>query len=618
MPGLCAVIGQPSSAVTPQFEVMLKRLTPFSWFRTFREVRSNEGAALGGVVLDTSRTTGPARSADGRYVLILDGEIYDAADVRQRLLTAGAVVAGTSEADVLLAGWRHGGAKFLATLHGLFNAVIWDRDARELTVLTDRFGLRPLYIATTPGAFVVASEVKAVLAQGGVNTASSEAGVAEFFAFGHFINDVTFFAGIRALPPATCLVFHAADGRVDETRYWQPSVRSNGSAASDHVRALDDHLSAAVQRRSRSGERLGLSLSGGLDARTLLGLMPAGLDLSSVCIGIDGGIDHRGASELARIAGVPHHPYILDGAFLSNFETHLRDMIRLTDGHYLDQGIVMPTLPTYRKLGIDFLLRGHGGELMHMTKAYSFSLDAAALGASETQLSAWLYSHLTAYMLDGVPPDVFAIDVPDLARSSLRKALDRTGPVSAPVDRVWQLFLTTRLHRETALSMHMFGSFATVRMPYIDNDVVDTLLAMPAAMKLGDELQTEILRHRKPAFLDVVNSNTGARMGAGRVERELARFRMRVAAKLGVKGYQPYERLGLWLKQELKPLVERVLLSDQFFDRSVFRADAVRRVVDEHMTSRANHTFLLMSLLIFEMGQQMLCEPESFAAGTRI
>jgi hypothetical protein len=345
--------------------------------------------------------------------------------------------------------------------------------------------------------------------------------------------------------------------------------------------------------------------------------MPPGLNLSSVCIGIDGGIDHRGATELARLAGVPHHPYILDGAFLSGFEKHLRAMIHLTDGHYLDQGIVMPTLPTYRTLGIDFLLRGHGGELMHMTKAYSFSLDDTALRASERELEAWLYQHLSAYMLDGVPPDVFAIDVPGLARRSLREALDRTGGGAAPIDRVWQLFLSARLHRETALSMHMFGSFATIRMPYIDNDVVDTLLAMPATMKLGDELQTEILRHRKPAFLGVVNSNTGARMGAGRVEREVARFRMRVGAKLGLKGYQPYERLGLWLKRELKSLVEGVLLDDRFFARGLFRPDAVKRVVDEHMTNRANHTFLLMSLLIFEMGQQMLSDPGRVAADIR-
>jgi len=211
-----------------------------------------------------------------------------------------------------------------------------------------------------------------------------------------------------------------------------------------------------------------------------------------------------------------------------------------------------------------------------------------------------------------VPLDIFAIDVPDQARASIDEAIKRTSDAASPVDRIWQLFLNARLHRETALSMHKFGCFATIRMPYIDNDVVDTLLSMPARLKLDDELQTDILSHRMPSFLKVVNSNTGARMGAGRVERELAQLRMRVGAKLGLKGYQPYERLGLWLRRELRPFVERVLLGDAFLGRGLFRPDAVKRVIAEHVADSANHTFLLMSLLIFELGQQMLSDPERF------
>jgi len=98
-------------------------------------------------------------------------------------------------------------------------------------------------------------------------------------------------------------------------------------------------------------------------------------------------------------------------------------------------------------------------------------------------------------------------------------------------------------------------------------------------------------------------------MGAGKLEASLATLRMRVSAKLGLKGYQPYERLGLWLRRELRPLVERVVLSDSLLSRGVVRPDAVRRVVNEHMDG-ANRTFLLMSLLIFEMGQQLLDAPE--------
>jgi hypothetical protein len=149
--------------------------------------------------------------------------------------------------------------------------------------------------------------------------------------------------------------------------------------------------------------------------------------------------------------------------------------------------------------------------------------------------------------------------------------------------------------------MHIFGGFATIRQPYLDNDVVDALFSLPAELKLGDELQTGILRRRCPAFLKVTNANTGAPLGASRLVTDLARLRLKVAAKLGLKGYQPYERLGLWLRRELRDLVGRTVTSPQVLDCGLFTADTIKRVVREHTENRANHTFLLMSLLIFAL-----------------
>ena len=416
-----------------------------------------------------------------------------------------------------------------------------------------------------------------MLAVPGIDDRWSDIGAAQFFAFGQFLNDDTFVRGIRAIGPATVATWRTSGEQVREIRYWRPSSRSTNVTPAEAVDRLETALAAAVKRRTGAGERLGLSLSSGLDARTLLALVPAGRNLKSVSIGIGGGIDHRGATALAALAGVPHHCYVLDDAFLGKDEEYLRSMIALTDGHYLDQGIVMPTLPTYRDLGIDVLLRGHGGELLHMRKAYAFSLDDGALESSEADTERWLWSHLTAYMLAGVPRDLFTFDIDDLARASLGKALADSGDIAAPVDRVWHLFLTERLHRETALSMQLFGNFATIRMPFIDNDVVEALLALPARMKMGDELQTTILRHRKPSFLNVVNSNTGAKVGARRIATEVASLRMRVGAKLGLPGYQPYERLGLWLRRELRAFVEQTLLADEFLDCGLVRPDVVTR-----------------------------------------
>jgi len=136
--------------------------------------------------------------------------------------------------------------------------------------------------------------------------------------------------------------------------------------------------------------------------------------------------------------------------------------------------------------------------------------------------------------------------------------------------------------------------------------VIEALFEMPAGMKLGDALQAHILRSRRPAFLDVPNANTGARLGAGRLVTELARLRLRVGARLGWKGYQPYERVGLWLRHELRDFVQSTLGSEEFLDSGLVRPDIARRLVGEHLEGRANHTFLLMSLLVFSLGRAML------------
>jgi asparagine synthase (glutamine-hydrolysing) len=617
MPSISAVVNRDRSSPDADLQRMMGRMQHYRWLKPLVARTGAEGVALGAVVLDHVPDADVVFSAADGSAIVFDGEIYESAGERLRLEREGVTFSTGGCAELVLRGWQRERNAFFTRLSGLFSAAIWDQERQELAVATDRFGLRPTYVAEPPGSCLVASEIKALLVHPGLGRKWSEDGVAEFFAFGYLFNEDTLFQDVRAVPPASCAIHRPADGSYTETRYWVPRpVRTTRSHA-ELVTALETSLSAATSRRADSGDALGLSLSGGLDARTLLGLMPRPVNLTTVSIGIEGSIDHRGASRLAELAGVRHHEYILDDTFLEHFEQHLQSMILLTDGHYLDQGIVMPTLETYRALGIQKLVRGHGGELLHMTKAYAFSLDPSALQASSPALERWLFDHLTAYMLRGVPSDIFAIDVPARARAALKTAYERAAAFDVPIDRVWQLFLTERLHRETALSMHKFGCFATVRLPYLDNEVIDAVLSMPAGMKLDGTLQTEILRRRRPEFLPVVNSNTGARLGAGRLETAVASLRLRVYAKLGVRGYQPYERLGLWLKRELKPMTERVLLGDQFLSRGLVRPDALRRVASQHASGQENHTFLLMSLFIFELGQRMLEDPERFAQQIR-
>lgn len=611
MPGICAIAGLgPQPSLQADIVAMVRRMRHYPWLREAQHVDLAGGVALGSVALDA--TINPRyQTPNGQTVVFLDGEIHDAAAERRRLRENGVAFDGDSDAELILKGWLHSGERFLTGLHGMFSAIVWDARTKALTIVTDRFGLRPVYVAQAGGRLFVASEMKAVLMHPSVNRQWSESGVSQFFAFGHLLNDDTLFSGIRALRGGICARYTLGDETLRIDPYWVPRPDAVSGSVPDLLDALDESLVSAVQRRCTSGGPFGISLSGGMDARTILGLIPPGAALSSLSIGIEGSIDHRSAATLAQLAGVPQHQYVLNASFLDDFEPHLKQMVLLTDGHYLDQGIVVPTLSRYRELGIRTLFRGHGGELFHMKKAYAFSLDERAMSASEQDLEEWLYRHLSAYMLSGVPPSLFSLNIQESARASLHQAY-RDAENFEPIQRVWQLFLTQRLHRETAVSMHKFGCFSNIRLPFIDNDVLDVLFALPARMKLGDELQCRILRRRRPEFLDVVNSNTGTRPGANRLSTEFARTRLRIYSRLGVRGYQPYERLGLWLARDLRGFVERILFSERFLDRKLVQPDGIRTVVAQHAAREANHTFLLMSLLIFELGQRMLEDPDHF------
>jgi hypothetical protein len=328
---------------------------------------------------------------------------------------------------------------------------------------------------------------------------------------------------------------------------------------------------------------------------------------------VPGSLDDRASRAMCEQVGSPYRNYELAGSFLSQFREHLEGMVRLTDGQYLSQCIVMPTLPMYREWGMTALLRGHAGELLHMRKAYNYSIDAEALAIrTQGELAAWLERRLPAYLLEGLDVPVFRPEVQNeigsLANESLREAIAPLEAIESAPQRIWHLFLLGRLRRETSLSMVKFRSVVEPRLPYLDNDLIDAILAAPPEVKLGDEIQSYMLKKRRPGFLQIVNANTGAPMGAGPLRNKVASFQKRVFAKLGLPGYQPYERLGLWLRREAAPTVRDVLLDEQCLDRALFSPDGIRSAVECHLAGRRNHTYLLMALMIFEQGQRWLAE----------
>ena len=613
MPGICGIIDVTPQAELPPLEAMVRPLAPHPWFRE-ESLRPKSGVQLAAVSLDREgRLPHLAESADGTQVCVLDGEFYNRRELQRAIGPSGANERD-SDAAILLALWRAGGKTSLRQISGSFSAVIWDNTQQTATLISDRFGNRPLYYARSGQRLLFGSRIKSLMGDKTLSREVNARGLAQFFTFGHYLRDDTSLAAVKVLPAAACCTFSAVSGRWRSDTYhsWSEAYEQPTRPAREWIDLIGAAFGRSVERQSADTPNLGLSLSGGLDARSILAAIDvAQRPLKTICLGMRGSLDHRCAEKLARIAGCDNHSYVLDTRFLGDFRSHMQRMVELTDGQYLSQCIVMPTLPVYRELGIEVLLRGHAGELMHMYKAYNYSLDEEALGlSSEEALEALLLRRLQAYMLDGVERPIFAADIqrelPALARQSLHEDIRDAAASPTVPQRIWQLFVTQRLRRETVISLNKFRSVAETRLPFFDSELVSLLLAAPPGLKLGEEIQEAVLRRYRPEFLQVVNANTGTRVGAGAWARKWSSLWLRGAAKLGLPGYQPYERLGLWLRRELAPIVRSVLLDPRTLERGLYDADGLRAVVENHLIGRRNHTFLIMGLMICELGQRYL------------
>ena len=227
----------------------------------------------------------PMTSADGRYVLAFNGEIYNFEALRHELEGLGSAFRSRSDTEVVLAAvvaW--GLPRALERFNGMFAIALWDRTERALFLARDRFGEKPLFYGAPGGTLLFGSELKALREHPSFdNPVIDRASLAQFLRFLYVPTPGSIFVGVKKLPPASWLRIAAASD-VDRapTPYWSMrEVASHGVAhrfegsEADAVEALDQALRASVRMRMVADVPLGAFLSGGIDSSTIVALMQA-------------------------------------------------------------------------------------------------------------------------------------------------------------------------------------------------------------------------------------------------------------------------------------------------------------------------------------------------------
>ena len=237
----------------------------------------------------------PMRDPDNGNTIVFNGEIYNFHHLRAELERAGCRFRSTSDTEVLLKLYSKYGESMLPMLRGMFAFVIHDARLQSLFVARDPFGIKPLYLADDGKTLRIASQVKALLAGGAVDTRADAAGHVGFFLWGHVPEPYTLYRGIRALPAGACLhVSH--NGRKEQRPYFvlanelaQARTQLQNISKADAQDLLRQALLDSVRHHLIADVPVGVFLSAGLDSATLAALAKqAGvLELRTVTLGFE-------------------------------------------------------------------------------------------------------------------------------------------------------------------------------------------------------------------------------------------------------------------------------------------------------------------------------------------
>src|SRR5580698_6452646 len=225
-------------------------------------------------IVDVAGGHQPISNEDGTLWIVFNGEIYNHLALREQLIARGHRYSTHSDTETVVHLYEEYGADCVQHLRGMFAFAIWNRNTKTLFIARDRLGIKPLYYKLTPERLLFASEIKAVLAHGGIRPEFNRAALPEYLAFGYLSGKESFYNGILKLLPGRTMTI-GPEGNAEIRQYWDldTATAHESRDESHYVQSYRDLLEGAVNSHLMSDVPLGVFLSGGLDSSAVAALM---------------------------------------------------------------------------------------------------------------------------------------------------------------------------------------------------------------------------------------------------------------------------------------------------------------------------------------------------------
>jgi asparagine synthase (glutamine-hydrolysing) len=563
----------------------------------------------------------PMTNEDGQIVIVVNGEIYNHAELRADLQAKGHRFRSNSDSEVVAHLYEEVGDRVPELLRGMFAFALWDARAGTLLLARDRFGEKPLYYCERPDGFVFASELGALLADERTPAALSLPALDAYLALQYVPAPDTIYEGVKKLPPGHTLQIRCGQQPVLR-RYYQISFRPALADISEEeaTRRVRETVEEAVRSRLMSDVPLGAFLSGGIDSSIVVACMAraTGKPVKTFSVGFTEGGREDNELPFARLVAerykTEHHELVVEPDMVGL----LPSIVRHHGEPFADTSAV-PTryLCEMTRQHVTVALSGDAGDeafggyrryvWAHVAERLR-SLPGPLAGAVATALQAlpgrkarWVREYGARLLADEASrylrflchfsaSEKASLYTPELAARFAEDATahafaTRLGASQAAdtVSRLQNLDVETYLPDDILAKVDVASMTHSLeaRAPLVDHHVVELGAALPGRLKLRAGRGKYIL---KKAFADLVPA-------------EIVRRRK--------KGFAL--PTGPWLAGRLHGFARELLLSTSARQRGLFRPEAVEDLLDRHRGGE-DHGERLWNLIVLETWQRELVD----------
>ena len=573
-------------------------------------------------IIDLDSGRQPLANETGSVQVVFNGEIYNYRELRDGLQGRGHRFATQSDTEVIVHLYEEYGDDCLDHLRGMFALAVWDVSRRRVLLARDRMGQKPLVYRKEPGRLLFASELKALLQVPGAPRELDPISLDEFLTYQYVPHPRTMLAGYCKLPPAHKAVY--LDGQLTVQRYWRPGYEEpiRDRSREDWQEALRETLTEAVRLRLRSDVPLGAFLSGGIDSTIIAGLMQEQSNTPIHTFSIGFPVKQFDEREHARVAakhlGTTHHESVVDPSAL--------EILPRLAWHYDEPFADSSAIPTMylsemTRGEVTVALSGDGGD--ELFAGYD-RYRAVNLAGRVDRLPGPLRTLATSSAWRLLPASTrqksllrrgkrFAAA---LGKTPEQRYLDWVGIFAADRRRgLWTDDFRERLGSSNAATFLMDAYAECPDRGFVTRTTcADVLTYLPcdilnkvdiASMAYSLECRSPLLDHH------VVELAARMPVSQKREGRRGKTILVDTFADLLPASIQSRPKMGFgvpldhWFRNELRPLLEDILLDHTATSRGYFRPEAVRRLVDEHVSNRWDHSYRLWSLVCLEVWHRM-------------